>query len=76
MAAVAGDQQVVGLHRGDGADGGGLLAGGEVAVAADPGGLVLALGGFLEAADQDHLAVEVEQVGGRGAAVRVLGHGG
>jgi hypothetical protein len=43
VAAVAGDEQIIGLQRVDGADGGRLLPGGEVAVAADPRGLVLAL---------------------------------
>ena len=39
VAAVAGDEQVVGLERVHGADRGCLLARGEVAVAADPGAL-------------------------------------
>jgi hypothetical protein len=65
VGAVAGDEQVVVLHRVDDADAGRLLARGEVAVAADAGGLVLTLGLRLEHADEQHLLVHGEQVGVR-----------
>ena len=45
------------------ADAGRLLARGEVAVAADLGGLVLPLGLGLEDPDEQHLLVHREQVG-------------
>ena len=65
VTAITGDELVVVLHRVDHADGRRLLAGGEVAVAADLGGLVLALGLGLEHADQHHLLVQPAQVGRR-----------
>jgi hypothetical protein len=58
VAAVAGDEQIVGLQRVHGADAGCLLAGGKVAVAADPRGLVLALCLGLEDPAKDHVGVE------------------
>ena len=61
VAAIAGDEQVVVLQRVHDADGRRLLAGGEMAVAADASGLVLALGLGLERADEHHLLVGVAQ---------------
>ena len=63
VTAVAGDEQVVGLERRDRADRRRLLPGGQMAVAADPGRLVLALRRFLEAADQEHRAVALSAAG-------------
>ena len=65
VAAITGDELVGLLHRVHDADGGRLLPGGEVAVAADLGGLVLALGLGLEHPDEHHLLVEPAQVGRR-----------
>jgi hypothetical protein len=74
VASITGDQQVLLLHGVDDADRRGLLAGGEVAVAADPGGLVLALGLGLEHPDEHHLLVQAAQVGRRQGGRRF--HGG
>jgi hypothetical protein len=62
VVAVGGEQVVVVAHRGDGADRRGLLAGGQVAVAADAGLLVLALRFGLELPDEHHELVEGEEV--------------
>jgi hypothetical protein len=62
VAAVPGDEQVVLLQRRHRADRRRLLPRGQVAVAADPRRLVLALRGLLEAADQEHGAVMTEKV--------------
>jgi hypothetical protein len=72
VAAVAGDEQVVGLERVHGADGRGLLPGGEVAVAADAGGLVLALRLGLEDAAEHHQLVELASGLGRYSVDRGL----
>ena len=56
VVAVGREQAVALLQRVDGADDRGLLADGQVAVAADPRARVLLLGALLEAADQHHLA--------------------
>ena len=61
MAAIAGHEQVVVLERVHRADGRGLLAGRQVAVAADASRLVLALGLGLERANEHHLLVGVSQ---------------
>jgi hypothetical protein len=65
VAAITRDENVVRLHRVDDADCGRLLAGAQVAVAADLRGLVLALGLGLEDPDQHHLLVQAAQVGRR-----------
>ena len=67
VRAVPGDQGVVVGERLHGADGGRLLTGGQVAVAADAGELVLALGLGLELADEDASARSaLQRAGGRG----------
>jgi hypothetical protein len=54
MVAIACVEAVAVLERVDGADRGGLLADGEMAVAADAGARVLLLGALLEPTDQRH----------------------
>src|SRR5258708_33648371 len=61
VLAVAGEDVVVGLERGEAADSLRLLADVQVAVAADLRFGVLLLSAFFEAPDQLHLAVEAEQ---------------
>jgi hypothetical protein len=65
VAAVGHDHGVVLAHRRHRADGGGLLPGGQMAVAADARLLVLALGLGLELPDQGHQAEELAQALGR-----------
>ena len=60
VTAVAGDQQVVVVERVHDAGRRRLLPGRQVAVAADAGGLVLALGLRLEDAVEHHLLVEAQ----------------
>jgi hypothetical protein len=57
VAAIAGNEQVVGLERTHRADDRGLLTGRQMAVAADESGLVLALGLGLERANEHHLLI-------------------
>src|SRR5260370_39464000 len=61
VLAVAGEDVVVGLERGEAADARRLLAEVQVAVAADLRFGVLLLSAFFKAPDQLHLAVEAEQ---------------
>jgi hypothetical protein len=65
VAAITGDEHVVVLHRVHDADRRRLLPRGQVAVAADPRRLVLALGLGLEDADQHHLLVQPPHLGRR-----------
>ena len=57
MVAIGGDEQVVVPQRVHRADDRRLLTGGQMAVAADPRRLVLALGLGLERANEHHLLV-------------------
>ena len=65
VAAVAGHEQVLRLERLHRPDGGRLLAGREMAVAADPGRLVLPLGLGLEHAAEHHQLVQLAPQRGR-----------
>ena len=63
VAAVGGDDIVVRVEGGDGADGDGFLADGQVHGAVDLAERELVKGGLLEGTNQEHLPEQVEEAG-------------